>query len=319
MSEGLPLAVTISLAYSTKKMLIDNNFVRHLAACETMGNATTICSDKTGTLTTNKMSVPKYQLYANEEYCNGLPTKNDIQLSAYQRISVAVCANTKSFQDEPKSDAERKAITAGKQKPPSTGGNQTDCAILQWIIDLGAVNYKEIREKNPITKVFPFDSKVKRSSVLVCETIGNKNNKNNDNKFVMYVKGAAEQILSLCEYKMNKTGTIDELTDLDRNNILSAMNAMTCTGLRCLGGCYRIYLGSEIPFKSLVGAFYQPWQNPLTAVQLWVNLIMDTMAALALSNEHPTRALLDRHPFKKDSHLITKILWRFIFGIVFIN
>merc|ERR1712154_150056 len=66
---------------------------------------------------------------------------------------------------------------------------------------------------------------------------------------------------------------------------------------------------------SLIGAFYKPWQNPLTAVQLlWVNLIMDTMAALALATETPTRKLLNRHPFQKDSHIISQILWRFTFG-----
>ena len=65
--EGLPLAVTLSLAYSVKKMMKDNNLVRHFDACETMGNATSICSDKTGTLTTNRMT-------AVQSYINGLPT-----------------------------------------------------------------------------------------------------------------------------------------------------------------------------------------------------------------------------------------------------
>uniref|UniRef100_A0A182JW71 Calcium-transporting ATPase n=1 Tax=Anopheles christyi TaxID=43041 RepID=A0A182JW71_9DIPT len=74
--EGLPLAVTLSLAYSVKKMMKDNNLVRHLDACETMGNATAICSDKTGTLTTNRMTV--VQSYICEKLCLVTPKFSDI-------------------------------------------------------------------------------------------------------------------------------------------------------------------------------------------------------------------------------------------------
>merc|ERR1719445_459787 len=111
--EGLPLAVTISLAYSMKKMLKDNNFVRHLQACETMGNATTICSDKTGTLTTNRMSVSKCHLYGDTEYFDALPTRGDMSDKAYARISTAVCVNTKSFKDKIKNEKMRVAIEKG--------------------------------------------------------------------------------------------------------------------------------------------------------------------------------------------------------------
>eukprot|EP00484_Ammonia_sp_Unknown_P011182 CAMPEP_0197073056 /NCGR_PEP_ID=MMETSP1384-20130603/210406_1 /TAXON_ID=29189 /ORGANISM="Ammonia sp." /LENGTH=1037 /DNA_ID=CAMNT_0042511881 /DNA_START=129 /DNA_END=3241 /DNA_ORIENTATION=+ len=244
--EGLPLAVTISLAYSMKKMLCDNNFVRHLQACETMGNATTICSDKTGTLTTNKMSVSKCHMYGNTAYFQALPSSSELSQTAYQRVSIAICVNTKSFQDEPKSDIERAAIREGRMKAPLTGGNQTDCAMLQWVIDLGASNYKEIRETNPVTKFFPFDSKVKRSSVLCRDSMEDKS------KFVMYVKGAAEQILSLCTQCMTKEGHAETLTEKHTNSILSAMDAMTRSGLRCLAVCYRSYRVDEIPFKSTV-------------------------------------------------------------------
>merc|ERR1719500_233864 len=78
--EGLPLAVTLSLAYSVKKMMADNNLVRHLDACETMGNATTICSDKTGTLTTNRMTVVQ-AFVCNHHYKGGrheLPKIRDL-------------------------------------------------------------------------------------------------------------------------------------------------------------------------------------------------------------------------------------------------
>ena len=88
-------------------------------------------------------------------------------------------------------------------------------------------------------------SKVKRSSVLVRESIEDKNN------FVMYAKGDAEQIVSLCSYRMNATGEMSELLDSDRDAIFKAMTAMTCTGLRSLGVCYRTYSVAQIPFKSM--------------------------------------------------------------------
>lgn len=91
--EGLPLAVTISLAYSMRKMMRDNNFVRVLAACETMGGATAICSDKTGTLTENRMTVVSGwfpdQLWAQ------LPGRHDLSPSLLQHILLNVALNSK--------------------------------------------------------------------------------------------------------------------------------------------------------------------------------------------------------------------------------
>lgn len=75
--EGLPLAVTLALAYSVRKMMKDNNLVRHLDACETMGNATAICSDKTGTLTTNRMTVVQSYICSNH-YKTEMPKFNSL-------------------------------------------------------------------------------------------------------------------------------------------------------------------------------------------------------------------------------------------------
>ena len=90
--EGLPLAVTISLAFSVKKMLNDNNLVRHLHACETMGNATSICSDKTGTLTTNRMTVVE-SYFAGTKY-DVTPAARDLPDSLLEVLKTDIAVNS---------------------------------------------------------------------------------------------------------------------------------------------------------------------------------------------------------------------------------
>jgi Ca2+-transporting ATPase len=91
--EGLPLAVTLSLSFSMKKMMKDNNFVRHLNACETMGGATTICSDKTGTLTQNKMTV--VQFYQYDQLQKEKIPKIDESVKKY--FFNGICLNTSAY------------------------------------------------------------------------------------------------------------------------------------------------------------------------------------------------------------------------------
>ena len=90
--EGLPLAVTISLAYSVKKMLDDNNLVRHLDACETMGNATAICSDKTGTLTTNRMTV--VQSYFADHHYKDVPNQGELPQTLVELLCKGIAINS---------------------------------------------------------------------------------------------------------------------------------------------------------------------------------------------------------------------------------
>lgn len=92
--EGLPLAVTISLAYSMKKMMKDNNFVRVLAACETMGGATAICSDKTGTLTENRMTVVA-GWFQNTKYPQSVPAGVDLHSHVKQELELNYALNSK--------------------------------------------------------------------------------------------------------------------------------------------------------------------------------------------------------------------------------
>merc|ERR1719354_1559950 len=121
--EGLPLAVTLSLAYSVKKMMADNNLVRHLDACETMGNATAICSDKTGTLTTNRMTV--VQAYLNDRIYETLPSQNDVSENLRTLINTSISVNSNY--------ASKMEPTTSKNQLATQLGNKTECGLLGFV------------------------------------------------------------------------------------------------------------------------------------------------------------------------------------------
>ena len=179
--EGLPMSVTLSLALSMKRMLTANNLVRKMHACETMGAATVICTDKTGTLTQNQMSV-------NDMSFPALPEKklgND-EISNLVKESLAL--NTTAFLDF--SDEKKiKAI-----------GNPTEGALLLWLNKQG-VDYMSVREGVKMYQQVPFSTKYKfMASIVESPSMG---------KPIFYVKGAPEILLKHCNKIATPEGNVD--------------------------------------------------------------------------------------------------------------
>ena len=216
--EGLPLAVTIALAYSVKKMMKDNNLVRHLSACETMGSANTICSDKTGTLTQNQMTVVQGWVYNSEsedqsQLLNTLKSGDQAEYDAF----IAKC---KQVSEVPKMLLLENALlnndaflTKNVDGREVGVGSAVEVAMLKWARLLG-VDYLQMRDKNPqlkeddgktagIIKLFPFHSARKRSSCLLRLPNG---------KFRLYVKGAPEMVIRLCDAMATPDGNVKELS-----------------------------------------------------------------------------------------------------------
>ncbi|XP_070299534.1 plasma membrane calcium-transporting ATPase 2 isoform X5 [Salvelinus sp. IW2-2015] len=222
--EGLPLAVTISLAYSVKKMMKDNNLVRHLDACETMGNATTICSDKTGTLTMNRMTV--VQAYLGDTHYKKVPEPDVIKPSTLEVLVNSIAINS--------------AYTTKILSPEKEGGlprhvgNKTECSLLGFVLELKR-DYQPIRDEIPeenLYKVYTFNSSRKSMSTVLKNTDGSG--------FRMYSKGASEIVLRKCSHILNTNGEPRIFKPKDRDEMVkNVIEPMACDGLRTICVAYR--------------------------------------------------------------------------------
>uniref|UniRef100_A0A8V5HAF5 Calcium-transporting ATPase n=1 Tax=Melopsittacus undulatus TaxID=13146 RepID=A0A8V5HAF5_MELUD len=229
--EGLPLAVTISLAYSVKKMMKDNNLVRHLDACETMGNATAICSDKTGTLTMNRMTV--VQAYVGDTHYRQIPDPEAILPKTLDLIVNGVSINS--------------AYTSKILPPEKEGGlprqvgNKTECALLGFVLDLKQ-DYQAVRNEVPeekLYKVYTFNSVRKSMSTVL---------KNSNGGFRMYSKGASEIILRKCTKILDKNGDPRVFKVKDRDEMVKkVIEPMACHGLRTICLAFRDFPADAEP------------------------------------------------------------------------
>ncbi|CAO2621372.1 Plasma membrane calcium-transporting ATPase 3 [Lemmus lemmus] len=229
--EGLPLAVTISLAYSVKKMMKDNNLVRHLDACETMGNATAICSDKTGTLTTNRMTV--VQSYLGDTHYKEIPAPSALTPKILDLLVHAISIN---------SAYTTKILPPEKEGAlPRQVGNKTECALLGFVLDLKR-DFQPVREQIPedkLYKVYTFNSVRKSMSTVI---------RMPDGGFRLFSKGASEILLKKCTNILNSNGELRGFRPRDRDDMVKKIiEPMACDGLRTICIAYRDFSAIQEP------------------------------------------------------------------------
>ncbi|KAK8508200.1 hypothetical protein V6N12_019380 [Hibiscus sabdariffa] len=215
--EGLPLAVTLSLAFAMKKLMNDKALVRHLSACETMGSATSICTDKTGTLTTNHMVVNK--IWTCGQTIN---IEEDNKMENVLRSSTAGVLDILLQSIFQNTGAE---VVKGKDGRNNILGSPTETAILEFGLLLGG-EFKKHRKESEILKVEPFNSVKKKMSVLVSLS--------NDGRKRAFCKGASEIILESCNKVIYVDGKAEPLSKEQKKSITDVINGFASEALRTL-------------------------------------------------------------------------------------
>ncbi|RSL97553.1 hypothetical protein CEP52_010833 [Fusarium oligoseptatum] len=223
--EGLPLAVTLALAFATTKMLKENNLVRVLRACETMGNATAICSDKTGTLTTNRMTVVA-GTFGDASFSNS--EKHDTPITTWAKkltseakdlIIQSVAINSTAFE--------------GQENGQTIFlGSKTETALLELAKEhLGLESLAQVRANEDVVQMMPFDSSKKCMGAVI---------KLRSGVYRLLVKGASEILLSYCTTKADiETLEEEPLTDEDRQSLNGTIDEYARRSLRTIGLVYK--------------------------------------------------------------------------------
>ena len=215
--EGLPATATIIMALGVQRMAKEHALIKNLPAVETLGNATVICSDKTGTLTLNKMTVT--------HLANG----DDFLNKKILKVQKAV-KNNNAYKDLMYAASLCNDASLSPASPEEIIGDPTEGALIPLAQDFG-YSVSSLRKEYPRLGEYPFDSIRKRMS-----TIHEINN-----EYVAYIKGALDELLPLCDSIATSNG-VQKLTKTDKENILALSHKMSDQALRVLGFASRIIL-----------------------------------------------------------------------------
>nr|GMD90566.1 putative calcium-transporting ATPase 11, plasma membrane-type [Ipomoea batatas] len=214
--EGLPLAETLSLAFAMKQLMDNKALVKHLSACETMGSATCICTDKTGTLTTNHMVVNKTWICGKVNMVKTCHDRGNISSEISDNVLAillqAIFHNTGS------------EVVKNKEGKISIMGTPTESAILEYGLGLGG-DFDDQRKDCKLLKVEPFNSEKKKMSVLVALP---------DGTIRAFCKGAAEIVLRMCDRVIDGNGEFVHLSGGQVENITNIITEFASEALRTL-------------------------------------------------------------------------------------